>query len=251
MKKLLKVSICIVVLVMALTTVLSGCGLARKFKGIELKFQKKIEDAEELSFDMLLTVIDRDGTQQIKLSCYKQEDEYAYIFANPNNSAAVYRRLFADNKYYEFLQTGNSLVQVGTYYVRDDVAVDHSDNILYAVTHYIMLASLVTLISSGKKETLNGVETYRYDFDANGNDYSLWYDDENLVQVEGIFRSKDEAGNVTEETYRAAFSNYKFEDVDDAPFDRPGTLFVESPISFEEWMNVITKFSTKMASWAN
>ena len=249
MKHLLKIGFCIVVLVVVLAIMLSGCGLSRKLKGVELKFQKKITEAEALSFDMLVTVIDADGTQQIDIGCYKQDDEYAYIFADPDNKQAVYRRLYADNKYYEFLQTG-SLITAGTYYVQDNVSYTVDENILYAVTKYVMLASYATLISSGKKETLAGVETYRYDFNVSGNTYSLWYDDENLVQVEAIFRTED-GGNTTEETYRAAFSNYKFADVDRAPFARPDAgLYVESPIPMQAWMEIITKFSNKMSGWA-
>ena len=249
MKKLSTFVICIVMLLVVLAASLAGCNVSRKVKGIELKFKKKIEAATELSFDMGLTIIDKDGTNHLDIGCYKIDDGYAYIFAAPNDQTLVYRRLYADNKYYEFLQ--NTALNIGFYSVKNDVPYTVEENLLYMVNKYVLLASYATLLSSGRKETLAGVETYRYDFNAGGNSYSLWYDNENLVQVEATFRKKDEAGNTTEEIYRAAFSNYKFADVANAPFALPDEgLYAPSPIAIEDWMSIITKFGSKLSGWA-
>lgn len=251
MKKALRYVTVLTVLTLILTIALSACDLVRKVQGVEIKFQQKVQAAEQLSFDMRLTILDADGEQSLDVSCYKQGDEYAYTFTQPDDASYVYRRLYADNKLYEYLT--KTRLHAGTYYVRDNVAYTADENLLYWVTQNIMLATYATLLTTGQKDTVNDVAVYRYDFSYDGNDYSLWYDDENLVKISATFRSTDTDGNPKSETYIGVFANYRFDEVDEAPFRRPeettDAVYLESPISFEDWMHIIDRFGARVANW--
>lgn len=252
-----KIIVCFLSVVLMMTAVLTACNVAsdisRKVQGVEVKFQKKIEKASQLSFDMHLT-IEKDGsTSEIDISCYKKGDEYAYTFTQPNDINIVYRRLFADNCLYEFLTKKALLVPAGSYYTTQNVAYTDDTNILYTVRKNIMLATYATLLTVGKQDKVGDVDAYRYDFSYGGNQYSLWYDNENLIKIEATFNSTDDDGNTSSETYSALFTNYVFDNVASEPFLRPNettdAVYVESPISFEEWMNIINQFSTRAANW--
>jgi len=243
----------IVVAVLTLTVLLSGCNaISRKLEGVELKFQKKLSSAEKFSFDAHLT-IDTDGIEkEIDISCYKNGNEYAYVFYPPNAKTVQYRRLFADNNLYEFASQSATLLSSGTYSVTADVPYTDGSNLLYAVTQKIMLAGYATLLSAGEQDKVGDVDTYRYDFNFQGNQYSLWYDDENMVKVRATFNSTDEEGNASSETYTAVFSNYVFGEVSADPFKRPadmGLLYVESPIAIESWMDILTQFAARANDW--
>jgi len=252
MKRSIKIILIITIAVLSLTALLTGCDLSRKVQGIELKFRNKLEKAEAFSFNIHLDVEQGATKSELDVSCYKKGTEYAYTFRAPN-SADLYRDLFADNRMYEFCEYSSPLlIGAGSYYVNEGVAYTSDKNLLYTVTKNIMLASYATLLTTGKKDKVGDVDTYRYDFEIGGNSYSMWYDDENLVKISAIFRSADENGNTTSETYAATFSDYRFADVDSAPFRRPGDMtgaYIESPISFEDWMKIITQFSTRAANW--
>lgn len=250
MKNWIKIATAVVAMTMIMT-MLVGCDFARKLNGAEVNFQKKVEAATELSFDMHVSIESENETSNMDISCYKNGEEYAYTFVDPTNTSVVYRRLYADNKLYEYMT--KTTLHVGSYYVEDNVDVAADENILYWVTKNIMLATYVTLLTDSKKETLNGTTVYRYDFAYEGNDYSLWYDQDNLVKIAATFRSTDEEGQVHSETYTATFASYRFAEVDKTPFARPadttGAMYIESPISFEDWMQIIDKFSARAAHW--
>lgn len=254
MKKAFTIIACLVVLVLSLGLVLAACDLGRKVQGVEIKFQKKVEAAQELSFDLHADIVSDGEESSLDISCFKKGNEYAYTFVQPDNTSVVYRRLYADNKLYEYVTKDGSLgIRVGTYYATNDVPYTDENNLLYWVTQKIMLATYATLLSTGKKETLNGAEVYHYDFAYQGNQYALWYDDVNLVKISATFNSTDAEGKAHSETYTAVFSNYRFDQVDHAPFRRPAestdATYVESPISFESWMAIINRFSTRAANW--
>jgi len=255
MKRMLKWIILLTVVVMTLTVALSACDFIRKMKGAEVKFQEKVKNATELSFDMSLEIVEDGEKSNIDISCFKKGDEYAYTFVEPGNESVVYRRLYAHNKLYEFLTKTN--LHVGMYYTTDDVPYTDDNNLLYWVTENVMLATYATMLTKGQKDTVNGVDVYRYDFSYDGNQYGLWYDNENLVKIAATFNSTDADGNAHSETYTGVFSNYKFDDVDASPFWDPtetkdntaGVVYTESPISFEDWMAIINKFSARLAHW--
>ena len=255
MKTIVKSIVCLLIIVLTLSCALVGCDLGRKLQGIEVKFQKKVEAATQLSFDLDLSVSSSDGDSRLAVSCYKNGDEYAYTFVDPSNSSVKYRHLYADQCLYEFVYSEMPLVSknVGSYYTHRDVPFTDEDNVLYWVTRNIMLATYAALLSSGQKDKVGDVDTYRYDFRHEGNDYSLWYDDANLVKVKATFYEQNEAGETTSETYTAVFDNYRFGEVDRAPFYRPGedpdASLVESPISFEQWMSILNTFSQRAAHW--
>ena len=235
--------------VLALAVILPcGCDLTRKLNGAEVNFKNKVENAEEISFDLFITVKDESGTSSLDISCYMKGEDYAYVFPNPSGNTE-YRKLYADGKLYEFMTSKN--LPTGSYYEEEaDVSAD--DNILYWVRKNIMLATYATLITEGKKENDGDKTVYRYDFTYGGNDYSLWYDEENMVKISATFYSTDNSGEVHSETYTAQFSNYLFENVSAEPFKRPQELkglYVESSISFESWMTIIGKFGTRATGW--
>jgi len=233
-------------------TLLGGCDLTRKLQGAEVNFRKKVENAEELSFDLFLTVTDEGGTSSIDMACYMKGEEYAYVFGDPDNSGVQYRKLYADGKLYEFMAKTVLTAKTGTYYIEEGVDVSADENVLYWVRKNIMLASYAALITAGKKETDGDKTVYRYDFTYGGNDYSLWYDDENMTRITAVFRSTDDDGTVYTETYDAKFSNYLFAGVSAEPFKRPAELngaYIESPVSFETWMSIMDKFGGKAGKW--
>lgn len=250
MKNAKKIIICLVSLVVILTMILSACDLARKAQGVEVKFQKKLSSATKLSFDLHLNIKSGGTESDIDLSCYKDGNDYAYTFYAPNDRNVQYRRLYADNNLYEFVS--QTTLNTGSYYTNTGVPYTDDDNLLYAMTSKIMLASYATLLIDGTKEKVNGVDTYRYDFSVDGNQYSLWFDDENMVKISATFVSTDSNGNTSSETYTAFFSNYVFGDTTASAFTRPndlGLLYVESPVSFESWMTIMTQFANRAKNW--
>ena len=117
-----------------------------------------------------------------------------------------------------------------------------------------MAATYALFLVSGTKEDLDGTEVYHYSFSIENNDYHLWYDSKNLVRIQATFRDTDESGAAREETYTASFTNYRFGDADEAFFKRPedlkgSGLYAESPISLEDWMKVLDRFSSRAANW--
>lgn len=253
MNRTKKILSCLTIVILMLTILLSGCNaISRKLEGVELKFQKKLSSAEKFSFDAHLT-IDTDGIEkEIDISCYKNGNEYAYVFYPPNAKTVQYRRLFADNNLYEFASQSATLFSTGFYHTTANVPYTDDGNLLYALTKKIMLASYATLLSAGEQDKVGDVDTYRYDFNFQGNQYSLWYDDENMVKVRATFNSTDEEGNASSETYTALFSNYVFGEVSADPFKRPadmGLLYVENPIAIESWMDILTQFAVRANNW--
>ena len=253
MDRMKKIGVCLLIVLLMMTIVLSGCNaIARKVQGVELKFQKKLSSATMFSFDVHLNVKTDDSENELDVSCYKKGDEYAYVFYPPDTKTVEYRRLFADEKLYEFVTQSKTPLSTGSYYVNDNVPYTDNSNLLYVMTQKIMLAGYATLLSAGTKDKVGDADAYRYDFDFQGNQYSLWYDDENMVKVRATFHSTDEDGNTSSETYTAVFSNYVFGEVIDEPFTRPselGLLYTESPISFEDWMTILTQFSDRAKNW--
>ena len=249
MKKTFAAIVVVMVAVLLCAVGFSACELARKVTGAEVNFPKKVAAAQEFSFDMHLTIQSGSETSDLEVGCYKKGAEYAYVFADPSNANVRYRKLFADNRLYEFVTRS----PVGSYYVHEGVSYTSEDNFLYAITENIMLASYASLLTKAQKETLDGRTVYRYDFEKSGNAYTLWYDDENLVKIRATFRGTDGSGNETSETYTASFKNYLFANIDKDPFLRPSestdALYVESPISFEQWMSILDRFSVRAAHW--
>ena len=253
MKSRLKI-VAVLLLAAILAAALCGCeSIERKMQGIELRFRQQIENAEQFSFTALLTIESGSGTERLKVDCAEKGEEYAYTFSSPDNPKTVYRKLFADGKLYEFVTRDTAVsLEAGAYYVEENVAVSSSENLLYWVKKNVLAATYAVLLSKGEKTTLDGAEVYRYDFTYEGNEYSLWYDDHAMVQISAIFRSTDTDGTERSEKYTAAFSDYRFEGVDEAFFLRPADLkgvYVESYISFEDWMGVLTKFSNRASRW--
>lgn len=247
MKRFLTVFSAAALIALSLLSVV-GCDLERKVQGIEFKFRNKVAKATEMSFFADLKVEDESGTSTLGVNCYMKNGEYAYTFVSPDAKKAEYRELYADQKFYEFLSA--SSMPIGSYYVKDDVKPESENNLIYQIKQNILAATYATLIVEGKKDKVGDADTYRYDFSYGGNDYSLWYDDENLVKIAAVFRSTDEEGAVHEEKYSAVFSEYVFSDVTDKPFTRPEDgAYVESPISFESWMAILTDFSSRAAKW--
>lgn len=251
MKRIISAIGIVVVIILALTLSLSACDLVRKMQGIETKFQKKVQNATQLSFDMFIQVESDGSLSELNVSCFKNGDEYAYTFYQPDSPSVLHRRLFADNSLYEFITKTN--LHVGSYYTYQDVAYTCEDNLLYWVTQKIMLATYATLLSTGHKDTVGDVDVYRYDFTYDGDQYHLWYDDANLVKISATFYSTDEAGQNHRETYTAYFTDYSFDSVASEPFLRPNQLtdavYVESPISFESWMAILNQFTVTAEHW--
>jgi len=250
MKKTFKVIIISVLLVTLISLLaLSGCDIKRKLTGAEMQFPKKISEANVFSFDMALNYKSGDESTDISMSCYKSGDEYAYDYYLSDNKGSKYRNLYADDCLYEILMK-NSL-NLGSYFKKENVTIDDSGNFLYQITQNILVASVATFISKAKKETLNGETVYHYDITLNEQHFGVWYNDTALVKLYASFDSTDSEGNTTSEEYTALFSNYKFEDAKNDAFTRPQNLdgvYVESPISFEDWARIINRFSEKIAS---
>ena len=250
MNRTKKILCLVVVAVLTLTIVLAGCNtISRKLEGVELKFQKKLSSAEKFSFDAHLTIQSGSTASELDVSCYKNGNEYAYAFYPPNVTTVQYRKLYADNNLYEFMTTSPL---TGFYHTETNVPYNDESNLLYAVTQKIMLAGYATLLSAGEKDKVGDVDTYRYDFNFQGNQYSLWYDNENMVKVRATFNSTDEEGNTSSETYIAVFSNYVFGETTEDAFKRPadmGLLYAESLIPFEDWMDILTQFAARANDW--
>lgn len=250
MKRVKGLLICLVIAALLLTVVLSGCNLERKLQGVELKFNQKLASSSAYSFDVHLSIRSDGSESEIDLGCFKKNNEYAYSFYAPESRSVEYRRLFADSKLYEF--ASQTTLHTGTYSVQDNVAYNDASNLLYSLTQKIMLASYATLLSAGEKDKVGGKDVYRYDFTYQGNQYSLWYDDENMVKIKAVFYSTDYEGNVTSETYIAEFSNYTFGSASADAFKRPsemGILYTESPIAIEDWMTIISGFTARANNW--
>ena len=251
MKTVKYIVIATLLLCITLSTLLSGCDLARKLQGVELKFQKKVSNATQLSFSMDLTIEENGQTSKLAVNCYKNDTEYAYTFADPDSPSVVYRKLYADGKLYEFVTKTN--LHLGTYYITHDVDYTAQDNLLYWVTQNILAATYATLLTESVQEQWGDTTVYRYDFAYRDNTYNLWYDDANLVGLKATFVSYADNGDTLTEVYSARFADYHFENVDRAPFYRPneGTdiVYVESRISFETWMEILDRFSRKASVW--
>ena len=188
-------------------------------------------------------IVPRNGTHITQFVA--QSNDFGIV---RSGSQTVYRRLFADTCLYEFVTLTDA--HTGMYYTTENVSYTDDDNLLYWVTNKIMLATYATLLSKGKQEKVGDVDTYRYDFAYQGNQYSLWYDDSNLVQISATFVQENSTDT---ETYTATFANYLFEEVSPAPFDRPDeakdALYVKSLISFEDWMSILNRFGNRAAHW--
>ncbi len=249
MKRTIRLIALVTAFVLVLAAFLCSCDFLRKVNGAEVKFQNKVAEAKELSFDMHLSVQSGSDESELDVSCFKKNNDYAYTFSNPSNSAMQYRKLFADNCLYEFVKTA----RVGSYHTQEGVSYTSDDNFLYVITKNIMLATYATLLSKAQKDTVGDKEARRYDISNNGNEYSLWYDDENLVKIRAVINQTDESGNASNETYTAVFSNYAFQNVSSDPFLRPAeatdAIYTPSPISFEQWMSILDKFSSCASHW--
>ena len=228
--------------------VFSGCDIFRKVKGAEVTFPSKISDAKTLSFKMDVNYKKGNSETVINMDCYKQindegAEEYAYVYTCADSIYQSYKNIYADEKLYEVINVASF---AGTYYVEDNVKIDDNANILYHVTHNIKLASAAALLLKAKKETLNGEQVYRYDVKIEETDVTVWYNKTELVKLYTKFSSKDEEAD---EEYTLSFSGYKYdEELSESIFARPdtyGITYVESPISFEDWMDVITGFAKK------
>ena len=243
----MKKIICFLLSLTVVFAFLCSCDIDRKLEGVEMKFKQKIESATELSFSAHLKTEADGKTKELNIDCFKNAGEYSYEFNNPNNASSRYRRLYADNKLYEFIETSGQAA--GTYSVTDNVSIDANENLLRQIEKNIMLATYATLLLDGKKETFNGAEVYRYDLDVDGNTYTLWYDDTYLIKIAAVINTTDGEGKTTSDYYEAIFSDYKFENVDKTPFERPGALYVESPVEIEDWIGIICDFSDMSINW--
>ena len=122
MNRTKKILSCLTIVILMLTIALSGCNaISRKLEGVELKFQKKLSTADKLSFDVHLTIASNGTENEIDVSCYKKDNEYAYVFYPPNTKTVQYRRLFADNNLYEFASQSATLFSTGSYSTSADV----------------------------------------------------------------------------------------------------------------------------------
>ena len=251
MKRTIRLIAFVTAFVLVLAALLCSCDFFRKVNGAEVKFQNKVSSAKAFSFDMHLTVQSGSDESELDVSCFKKNNDYAYTFANPGNSAMQYRKLFGDNCLYEFVRTA----RVGSYHTREGVSYTSEDNFLYVVTKNIMLATYATLLSKAQDDKVGDKAARRYDISNDGNDYSLWYDEENLVKIRAVIRQTDESGNTSTDTYTAVFSNYAFENVAAEPFLRPAestdAVYVESPVSFEQWMSSLDRFASCASHWAS
>ena len=238
----------ILTLLFIATFALAGCDLSRKLHGAETTFPGKISKSEKLSFRMNVQYKKNDATTLIDLECYRAKNEsgqveYAYIYSCPEAKYDSYKNVYADGKLYEII---NVTTKSGTYYTKENVAVDDDGNILYHITQKVFLTSVAALISKAKKETLREESVYRYDVAVNEKSISLWYNSDVLVQLYAAFDGDD---GETEE-YTIVFSDYTFDrDLPSDTFRRPetyGITYVPSPISFEAWTEILTSFAGKL-----
>ena len=248
-KRVFIISVALVLSIMLFASfVLTGCDIARKVKGPEAKFPGKISNSQKLSFKMDVSYKKGDVTTAISMICYRAkneagQDEYAYVYSYVGSAYQSYKNIYADGKLYEVV---NVTQNAGSYYTKDNVSVDDDGNILYHITQKILLTSVVAFISKAKKETLREESVYRYDVSISGKNVSLWYNSEALVQLYVAFEND---GAETEE-YTIALSDYTFDqDLPEEAFKRPSTYgitYIQSPISFEDWTNILTSFAQKL-----
>ena len=247
-KRIVAIIALVLVVVVLATFVFTGCDLARKIKGAERTFPGKISKTKQLSFKMNISYTKDEVTTVIDMDCYRVTkddgvEEYAYVYSCPGSSYKSYKNIYADGKLYEIINVTDN---AGTYYIKDGVSVDDDGNILYHITKKIFLTSVVAFVSKAKKETLRDEEVYRYDVSISGKSVSLWYNSEVLVQLYVAFESE---GGGTEE-YTIALSDYTFDqDLPENTFKRPdtyGITYLPSPMSFEDWMGILTTFSQKL-----
>lgn len=249
MKNSVKAIVCVIAVLLAVTFAFSGCDFTRKLGGAETTFPSKVAKAKNLSFKMKIDYRKGDATTVVDMDCYKTSDEsgteeYAYIYSSAGALYDSYKNIYAGGKLYEIVNlTKNS----GTYYIKNGVGVDDEGNILYHVTKNILLTSVAAFLSKSKKETLNDETVYRYDIDINGKSVSIWYNDKVLVKLYAEFEGEN--GEETE-IYTLSLSDYKFDEtISSDVFAKPDAYkltYIESPLSFETWMSVITEFSSKI-----
>ena len=250
MKKIVKAVACIAafVLVLAFT---AGCDLTRKLGGAEASFPGKVSGAETLSFKMDVAYAKGDTTTNITMMCYKRDaangaEEYAYVYSAPGALYDSYKNIYADNKLYEMI---NFTKNTGIYYVKQGVPVSDEGNMLYSVKQNILLTSVAAFLTKAKKETLNGKTAYRYDVTLSGKKVSLWYNDEALVKFYVKF---DGENGADAEEYTLSLSEYRFNEALPADvFVKPSDQeigYIESPLSFESWMGIISGFAAKLGA---
>ena len=248
----MKKFICLLVSVITFSIALTSCDLNRKLEGVEIKFQQKISAATEFSFNAALKITSDGEENNIDVKCYKNGDEYAYVFGDKDDETLTYRRLYADGKLYEFLTKTVVVVDGGSYFVKENTSVSDDDNFLYHLTNKILLATYATILLNGKKEKVGETDAYRYDIPHDGNSYSLWYDDENLIKIAATINSTDDNGGTHTDVYEAVFTDYRFADISKDPFKRPTDMpvtYIESPIPFESWVSIFTSFGKMSAAW--
>ena len=246
MKRSIGIIALVLVVVMA-AFAFTGCEVARKIEGAEATFANKVSKAKTLSFKMNVNYKKGDSTTVIDMECYKQDnengqEEYAYIYTCPQAEHESYKNVYADNKLYESV---NLTKYTGSYYVKDGVSVDDDKNIFYHVKKNILLTSVAAFLTKAKKETLNGEDVYRYDVKISDKNVSLWYSSEALVKFYVRFEGENEE---PAEEYTISLSDYKFdEEIPDDAFNTTyGLGYIESPIAFETWMEIITSFAGKL-----
>ena len=249
MKRIVKIVACIAAFVLVLSFLLTGCDFARKLSGAEASFSGKVSKAKTLSFKMDVEYKKGDAITNVEMTCYKRDaangaEEYAYVYSATNAQYGSYKNIYANNKLYEVVNITNN---TGIYYVQDGVSVADDGNMLYSVKQNILLMSVAAFLTKAKKETLNGETTYRYDVTLNDKQVSLWYDKEALVRF--YVKFEGENGEDAEE-YTLDLSEYTFNetlpaDVFATP-DAYGIGYIESPVSIETWMGVISGFAAKL-----
>lgn len=251
MKRTIKIIALIMAVATLMTLALAGCGeFSRKLNGAELSYPTKITNAKKLSFKMDITYKKGEEKTDVNMTCYRQTladgtQEYAYAYSTANALFESYKNVYADGDLYEIVKT--RALNAGSYYVKEGVSVEDEGNILYHVTQKILLTSAAAFLSKAQQETLKGETVYRYSVMVGDNKVTLWYNSEVLVKIYVAF--KDEAGEYTE-NYTIHLSDYTFdEDLPADAFKRPadyGVTYVESPLSFESWMSIISSFATKL-----
>ena len=248
MKKTKILLVAVLVIVFTLSVVLSACDLARKINGAEISFPTKVSNAETIFFNMDIDYKKGAKSTQINMKCYNHttsdKDVYAYVYSCPQGAYSSYKNIYADSKLHEIV---NFTTNTGSYYTKNDVSVDANENMLYHVKKNILLLSAAALVKKANKETLNGETVYRYDVDVDGKTISIWYNSEFLVKCYVKFEGKD--GEADEE-YTLSLSGYKFDEpIPDEIFASPDTYglgYIESPFSFESWMEIMTSFAGKL-----
>jgi len=249
-RKTFAVVIAFVLLITVLVCSLAGCDLERKINGAELSFPTKISRASKLSFKMELKYKKGDVSNVISMDCFraKNEDdeyEYAYVYSGQGALYDSYKNIYADGALYEIV---NVTKNTGTYYVKENVSVADEGNILYHITQKIFLIGAAAFVSKAQEETLKGEKVYRYDVMVGGKKVTLWYNSEVLVKI--FVSIKDEESGEFEQ-YTIRLSDFTFdEDLPADAFKRPdtyGITYLPSPMSFEDWMTIITSFAGKLS----